>query len=154
MKRFVFLLISVIALTSCNKFKDIEVDFVSLSSFRLHSTSQAELSFDVIVDNPTDNTIILNGINGMIRKSDRDFAAVSLKEPVTVPPMSREKRTVVVSFSLLDPMALLSIGLNIDSWDMSDFKVNGTLYLKTDSGLKHKFRFKNVTLERMLKILS
>lgn len=154
MKRFVFLLISVIALTSCNKFKDIEVDFVSLSSFRLHSTSQAELSFDVIVDNPTDNTIILNGINGMIRKSDRDFAAVSLKEPVSVPPMSREKRTVVVSFSLLDPMALLSIGLNIDSWDMSDFKVNGTLYLKTDSGLKHKFRFKNVTLERMLKILS
>lgn len=154
MKRFFFLLISVIALTSCNKFKDIEVDFVSLSSFRLHSTSQAELSFDVIVDNPTDNTIILNGINGMIRKSDRDFAAVSLKETVSVPPMSREKRTVVVSFSLLDPMALLSIGLNIDSWDMSDFKVNGTLYLKTDSGLKHKFRFKNVTLERMLKILS
>ncbi len=150
MKRILFLLSILVAFSSCSSYRDVIINSVELKAFSLQSTSKAMISFDVEVDNPTNKTLYLSDLSGTLSEGDQEFAEFRLTDKASVPPKSTSQADVEVDIKLTNPMILMSIGLNIDSWDMSNFIINGEAIVETSSGLKRKMKLKDITLEELL----
>lgn len=154
MKRILIFIILTLLLGSCSPINKMDVSVKHLDAFKLYSTSKADLSFTVNINNPTKSTITLDKFEGLISKDDRSFSEFVLMEPISLDPYFIGEKNVTLRIDLLDPLALLSIGLNINTWDMSSFTVDGDVILFTESGYKKTFRIRKMTLKKILKILN
>jgi len=151
MKRTLPLAIIIALLTTaCTNYKNIEVRSVKLNSFKLVSTSRASIELEYIIDNPTGAAIILSSGEGIITKKGLDFAQLEVQKPDTLPPRTVKNGKLVVNAVLLDPMSLLSMGLNISSWKAEDFHVNTKMVFRTTSGYKKTLRHKNIPLKDLI----
>ena len=104
----------------------------------------------VLVNNPTKSTFTITDIQGTLFRDDTRFAEVSLLEEAVVSPLSREETVIKCRIHLLDPLAVLVMGLDIRSWNPEEFKLN----LKTtvrSHGIKKNFKIDNIALDRVLK---
>lgn len=143
-------IIIVLLTTACTNYKNIEVRSVSLSSFKLVSTSRASIELDYIINNPTASAIILSSGEGIITKKGLDFAQLEIPKPDTLPPRTIKSGKLVVNAVLLDPISLLSMGLNISSWKAEDFHVNTKMVFRTASGYKKTLKHKNIPLKDLI----
>jgi len=151
MKRTLPLAIIIALLTTaCTNYKNIEVRSVKLNSFKLVSTSRASIELDYIINNPTGTEIILSSGEGIITKKGFDFAQLEVQKPDTLPPRTIKSGKLVIDAVLLDPISLLSMGLNISSWKTEDFHVNSKMVFKTTSGYKKTLRHKNIPLKDLI----
>ncbi|MPM68740.1 hypothetical protein SDC9_115674 [bioreactor metagenome] len=57
---------------------------------------------------------------------------------------------MVFQVELLDPLALLSMGLNISTWDIKDFEINARTTVKTSTGLRKQIKLKKVPLQNLI----
>jgi len=147
MNRSLFLAILVILATvSCTNYSNVDVKYVKLNSFKLVSTSKASIEFDYTVDNPTGSSIVISTADGIITKKGVDFAQLELMKSDTIPPRTLKSGKINIDITLLDPISLLSMGLNIASWRVEDFNVNAKVVIKTSSSHRKTLRFKNVPL--------
>ncbi len=151
MKRLLFLtLLSALLFAGCGNFRDIDIKQVKLQKFNLVSTSRADVTFDYLIDNPTNASLIISAADGFITKKGVRFAQLGLMQSDTIAPRSLTYSSLVIKIDLLDPISLLSMGLNISSWREQDFNLDARITVKTSSGYKKTLRFKNTPLNHLV----
>jgi len=151
MKKSLSLAIIILLITgACTNFSNLDVRSVKLSKFTLVNTSKARIEFDYTINNPTSSTFILSSGEGVIAKKGLDFAQLEIMKGDTIPPRTLKSGKVSIDAMLLDPISLLSMGLNIASWRVEDFHVSSKIVIKTSSGHKRTVRFKNVPLQNLI----
>ncbi len=151
MKRLLFLtLLSFVLFSSCTNFSELDVKEVKLKKFKLVNTSKADVTFEYLVDNPTKTTLIITSAEGFITKKGVNFAQIGLSAPDTISPKAITYSMLTFQVDLLDPISLLSMGLNVSSWRVQDFNLDARITVKTAGGMKKILRFKDVPLERLI----
>ena len=151
MKRLLFLtLFPIVLLANCTNFSEVDIKNIKLHEFNLVNTSRADVSFEYLVDNHTNSTLIVTSAEGFITKNGVNFAQLGLTKSDTITSRSVTSNLVAIKVDLLDPISLLSMGLNISSWRAQDFNLDARITVKTSSGYKKIFKFKNVPLEHLV----
>ncbi len=152
MKRYVLLLILLApALQSCINYRNIDIESVSLSGFKLVNTSRADITFDYTAENATSAPLVIASADGIIKKKGINFAQMTLLKADTIPPKSVKNGTLAVRFDLLDPVSILSMGLNIASWRAQDFNIDARILIRSGEKRKKVFRVKEIPLENLIK---
>jgi len=150
MKRLIIpILLSALLFQSCVNYKEIDIKQVKIQKFNLVNTSRANVTFDYLVDNPTNSTLIISSAEGFITKKGVNFAQMELMQPDTIPSKRMTSGEISLKIDLLDPISLLSMGLNISSWKVQDFNFDAKITIKTSSGYKKVLKFRNVPLEHL-----
>lgn len=148
---FVFVLL--IFCSSCTNYAKVDILTVGMSDFKLVSTNRAVITFKAYVNNPLNKEITLSSFDGKVFKDNSHFANVTLDGDVTIAPYERGDVYVKALVDLIDPLALLSSGLDISNWDKNTFRMDGKVSLKSTPGVKRSFKFKNVTLDQVIEKL-
>ncbi|MFA6335473.1 MAG: hypothetical protein WCX48_07950 [Bacteroidales bacterium] len=151
MKRLLFLtILSALLFTSCTNFSEVDIKNIKLNKFNLVNTSRADVTFEYLIDNPTNSSLIIASAEGFITKEGVNFAQLGLMKPDTIASRSVTSNLVAIKVDMLDPVSLLSMGLNLSSWRIEDFNLDAKITIKTSSGYKKVFKFKNVPLEHLV----
>ena len=154
MRRLTLIFIVCLAvLSGCSPAKQLYIDKISLSGFRMESSTEANVTFDFLVNNMAQYPISLTFMEATIKKDLDLFATVLLKDEVSVQPATKESVKVPVEVTLCDPMSLLSMGLNINKWDINAFTISGKISLAGKNGSKYTHKIKEMPLGTLLKRL-
>ncbi|MCK9305242.1 MAG: hypothetical protein PHP30_05755 [Bacteroidales bacterium] len=140
----------VILLQSCINLRSVDINSVSLNSFKLVNTSRADLVFEYTAENSTASSLVIASADGFIKKKGVNFAQMTLLQPDTIPAGSVKNGTLNVRFDLMDPISLLSMGLNIASWRAEDFNIDARIMLKSGERRKKVIRVKEIPLENLI----
>ena len=146
-------LCAVISLSGCSGVGDIDIREVKLKNARMVNTTSADLEFECVVHNPTNRRIIIEDANGVLKKRDVVFARIHLVKADTVAANGLSSNTALLKVNIEDPLSLLSMGLNISSWDTSEFKADLRSTIRREGRAKHVFKRKNIPLESLLERL-
>lgn len=151
MKRVVIVLALCLAfVTSCSPVKQLNIEKIGLSEFRMESSTKANIVFDFSLENMASFPIELVLVDATIKKDVDLFATVELKSAVLVPAQTKDVVKVPVEVNLCDPMSLLSMGLNVRNWDINEFIVSGKIVLKGKNGAKATHKIKEMPLSTLL----
>ena len=145
-----FALLAIILLSGCSGLSDIDVREVNLVDAKFSNTTSADLVFECVVNNPTNRRIIIEDAIGVLRKSDIVFANIRLVGADTVAANALSTNKLMLKVSLEDPLSILSMGLNISTWNMSEFKADLRSTIRREGRAKHVFRRKNIPIESLL----
>ena len=149
-KYFVVLLLIGAFLSSCTGYKDIDVRDFSLGKVKLVSTSKLDLNIKAEIYNPTKAAFVITDVQGVVYKDDVPFADIKLLDDAIVPPNFDGTILIKTRVNLLDPLSVLVMGLNINSWDHKEFKLKLKVTVKK-GGLKKTFKLNNIPLEKVVK---
>ena len=149
-KYFVLVVLSALLLSSCAGYKNIDLRDFSINKFKLVSTSKVYLDIDTEIDNPSKSSFSINDISGIVYKDDIPFAEVTLLEDVFVPAKFEGVITIKSQIKLLDPLAVLVMGLKIDTWDPKEFKMKLKVTVKKGI-IKKTFKLNNIPLDKVVK---
>ncbi len=147
---FIALITLSILLCGCKAYKEIEVKDIQLEKFKLVSASKIDLDIDVDVYNPTKSDFQITDVQGVVMRYDVPFANISLLDKTVVPAFNNGDILLRCRIELLDPMAVLVMGLNVKSWSMKEFNMKLKVIVKK-GGLKRTFKINNIPLERLTK---
>ena len=150
MRRFVLLLAAALLVAGCAEYKQIKVDSVSIGSFRFNGTSSAVIELAADVDNPTRHTLYVESVDAVLLREGREFVLFSLQDTVSSGAGTRDVVMIPVKASVVDPISIITSGLDFSTWDMNLFTVEGKVVLKTDSGVKKTLRLRNVQLRELV----
>lgn len=151
MRRYLLLgAIMVALLTNCSKFYAIEMGGATLKGFKLTGTSSAEIELEVSVDNPSGRAIYLDGVDGFLKKEGINFAQLSLVEADTIAARQVSVNSVKFKIDIVDPLSLLSMGLNLSKWDYSDFTLDVRGVVRTTKGGRRVVKFKGLPIDRVI----
>ncbi len=154
-KRLIFLSLIVVALVSfgCAKIREVKITDLSLKRFELLSTSAAIMEIQYNVDNPSGRTFILSAADGMLKKNGLNFAQATLMQADTVSARGVTVGVIKFKIDVLDPLALLSMGLNLSKWDYKDLKVDARATIKSPGRGKRVIKYKDIPVENLAKRL-
>ena len=144
------LLAASLLLAGCAGYSEIRVEEVRLGSFRFNGTSSATIGLEATVDNPTRYTIALEEVDAVLLRGGKDFARFSLEGKPSVAPRSTSGVSIPVKASVLDPVGIITSGLDFGSWALDDFAVSGKAVFSADGGMKKTVRMKNVPLKEIV----
>lgn len=153
MRRFLFLAISMLLLVSCNDYRKIEVSNVSINSVKIKSTSKATLEVKAEVKNPTKKCISLLNAEGMLLKENKDFILFSLADTVTLAPGADMTLIIPVDGKVVDPIGILSSGLDFKSWNKDNFSVEAYFTVKMGKCPKQRVKINNTPVRTILDYL-
>ena len=154
MRRYIalFVVIILVGCTSCTNYRQINIMSVEVKDFKLNTTSRATVTLKAYIDNPLSKEISLLYLGGKLYKDQAHFADIEFDD-LSIEPNSKGEVFVDVTIDLIDPLALLSSGLDISKWDKDTFRVDGKAMLKSEPGGKRSFKFKNVTFNQIIERL-
>jgi hypothetical protein len=152
MKRFIFLLIATLFLLgSCQVYQNIDVKSVTVSNIDFVSTTSANISLVAEINNPNDVAILLNSFDGTVLKEYKAFATLALVSPSSIEANTQKKVNISINAHIVDPLSLLSGGLNISTWDVDNFRLTAKLTVGTDKGGKRVFKVKEIPIKNIIK---
>lgn len=152
MKKIIPLLLLVFLLSAgCTDYRKISVDDVSVSSFRFNSTSSAEITLDILVDNPTRRAVSLEVGDVVLYKEGKDFVLFELDGVPSAPPETKGAVTCLLRARVVDPLAAIAAGLNFRTWHKEDFTLSGKVVVKMEGAGKKTVKLKNIPLDRVIK---
>lgn len=150
MNRFVFFLIAVVLFAGCTDYRQIKVDNVRLERFEFKGTSSALITLKADVANPTGRTLSLETLEATLLRDGKEFAYFTLEDVPSAGPRSDSEILVPVKASVADPIAIIAAGLDMDSWDLDAFVVDGKLVIKSDGGVKKTVRLRKTPLRKLV----
>lgn len=148
-KIFLCLAAAVLMLSGCADYRDIVLEDITITGFRLQSASTAQIDLAAYVNNPTGGTFNVTDIDGILYKDDVKFAHFNLVDPCTIQPRISNKIPMTIEIILDDPLSVLAMGLNIKTWNKKDFMMDIHASVKK-GGLRIPFVRKNVPLDKVL----
>lgn len=147
MRRIVLLLSTLLLLTGCAEYRQISVDNVTVGSFRFNGTSSATIVLKALIDNPTGHTITLETLDAVLLREGKDFVKFSLDGAPAAAPRSKDTVDIPIKASVLDPISIITAGLDFKSWNMEDFVVDGKVVVRSDGGFRNTLNMKKTPLE-------
>ncbi len=155
MKRFFRLIavLSLLLLNGCKGYRDVQVSNVEIESLRILSTSKINLGLGVELDNPSKSTFELVGLEGVVYKDDTPLANVFLLEDAVIPSKYVGEVEVKCTMELIDPLAVLAMGLNVKSWDLDKFNLKLKATIKKGA-IRKTFKVDDIPLEMLVDNIS
>ncbi|HIZ85408.1 MAG TPA: LEA type 2 family protein [Candidatus Coprenecus stercoravium] len=150
MRRIVFFAVAVMLLAGCADYRQLRVDDVSIGSLRFNGTSSAVVELKAGVYNPTKYEVSVRELDALLLKEGKEFARFSLEDIPSVAADTQGVVSIPVRASVLDPIAIISSGLNFGSWDMDDFTVDGKIVIAFNGGMKKTVRLNNVPVRDII----
>ncbi len=147
-RSIIFTLLFMLLLSGC-QVRKIGIRNVSLGSVHLESTSAADVELIVDMDNPGKSAISLIHAEASLYRDGKEFARAVLMETAIASPGFSGELPVKLQVSFVDPMALLTIGLNFGSWSLDSFSVDGKAVIKGNGG-KRTLRMNNIPLQKLV----
>ena len=147
MRRFVLLLAAAALLTGCAGYNEIRVEEAGLRSFRFNGTSSATIEINAVVNNPTRYTIAVETVDAVLFRTGKDFVRFSLEDVPSAAPGSVSTVVIPVRASVLDPVGIITAGLDFRSWGIEDFTVSGKVVFSADGRMKKTVRLRKVPLK-------
>ena len=148
MRRIVLLLAAaVLLLSGCTDYRQIRIDGVTPGSFRFNGTSSATIELKVQVDNPTARTISVESVDAVLLREGKEFVRFTLQEAVHAAPGTESDVLLPVNASVLDPVAIITAGLNFSSWNLDDYIVNGRMTMSADGKMRKTVKLREVPLK-------
>jgi len=139
--------------TSCTKLGQVQIKEVNVKSVKLINTSSAEVEVEFIVHNPTNKDLFLCNAEGVLKRGAVNFATVSLIRCDTVVANRISVNRLSLRLNMVDPLSLLSMGLNMSQWKFSDFKVDARAVIRPSKGTRRVIKIKDMPLEDLSKRL-
>lgn len=149
----VFLLFAALLSTSCTKLGEVKIREINVKSFQLINTSTANIEVEFIIHNPTDKDLFLCNVDGVLRRGEVNFAVVSLLRCDTVTANRISVNSLVFKLDIVDPLSLLSMGLNLSQWKYSDFNVDVRAVIRPSKGRRRVIKMKDMPLDNLAKRL-
>ena len=146
----VLILIVIISLSACSGISDIEIREVNHINTKLLNTTSVELEFECVINNPTSRRIIMEDAIGVLKKSNIVFARVNLLEVDTVAANAVSSNKIRLKVNIEDPLSLLSMGMSVSSWNMSEFKVDVRSTIRREGRTKYVYKKKDIPLESLI----
>lgn len=153
MRNLVLLVGLLVAISSCQNYRDIVVADFQLDGFQFKNTTSAQLNVSALVDNPTRATLSIIEGEAVIKKEGKDFIVLTIPQTYSVAPVSKQRVLIDIEASVLNPIEIIATGLNFASWNLKQFTVDGKITVKSNKGFKKVFRLKDEPLEDVLKAL-
>lgn len=150
MRRIVLILSVILILAGCSDYRQISINDVTVGSFRFNGTSSATIVLVAKVDNPTGHAVSLEEIDAVVLREGKDFIGLSLEEKASAAPFSSSEISIPVRASVLDPVAIITAGLDFESWDLDNFVVDGKIVLASGGGMKKTLSLKKVPLKQLM----
>lgn len=150
MRRIVLIFSVILMLAGCSGYRQISVDDVTVGSFRFNGTSSATIVLVAKVGNPTRHAVYLEEIDAVVLREGKNFIGLSLEEKVSAAPFSSSEVRIPVRASVLDPVAIITAGLDFDSWDLDNFVVDGKIVLSSGGGMKKTLSLKKVPMKKIM----
>lgn len=148
MRRIMLILsAAVMLLTGCTDYRQVRVEEVSLDSFRFKGTSSAVITLEVKVDNPTARTISVESVDAVLLREGKEFVRFTLQEAVHAAPGTESDVLLPVNASVLDPVAIITAGLNFSSWNLEDYVIDGRMTMCADGKMRKTVRLREVPLK-------
>lgn len=144
------ILLLLLTVCSCNDYRKIAVGDVSLRSFRLKSTSSAEIGLVADVDNQSRHTLLCESAEGTITKEGKKFADFTLLEMSKAPAGERSKVNLRLAVKVVDPLALIASGLDLKTWREEEFAVDAKIVIRKEGGGKRTIKLKNVPAAKII----
>lgn len=149
----VSLLFASLLFTSCTKLGQVQIKEINVKSFKLVNTSTADIEVELIIHNPTDKDLFLCNADGLLKRGQVNFATVSLLRCDTVVANRISVNRMSFRMDIVDPLSLLSMGLNFSQWKYSDFNVDLRAVIRPSKGRKRVIKIKDIPLENLAKRL-
>ncbi|MEG0518020.1 MAG: hypothetical protein RR555_04000 [Bacteroidales bacterium] len=154
MRKYLIIIIALVSLlSSCAGYRDITIGTVDVAKVKLNSASKVSLDLSVCVSNPTKANFTLTNVQGMLYRDDIPFANLALSEQISVPANYSGDVLIKTNITLLDPMAVLVMGLNLKSWHMDEFKIKLKATVKKGA-FKKSIKLNNIPLDKLVKKIS
>ena len=147
MRRFVLLLAAAVLLAGCAGYNEIRVEEAGLRSFRFNGTSSATIEINAVVNNPTRYSIAVETVDAVLFRTGKDFVRFSLEDVPSAAPGSVSTVVIPVRASVLDPVGIITAGLDFRSWRIDDFTVSGKVVFSADGRMKKTVRLRKVPLK-------
>lgn len=151
-KSIILLLALLIGVTSCSSYKEVQINDITLSRIKLRSTSSAEIKVNMEISNPTSSKFTLTQMHSTVMHKGAKFADIDTKEMHTINKRCDTTIAIPLDIKILDPLQLLSIGINYQSWNWEDFSADIKMTVKSGS-LKRTIRRNNVPLSELAKLI-
>ena len=152
-KIWILFMIAIVALSGCTGLGEVDIREVNLKNFKILNTTSANLEFECTVQNPTQRRIILEDINGVLKKGGVVFGRVEMVQADTVAANTLSVNGVMLKVNIEDPLSLLAMGLNISSWNPEEFKVDVRSTIRREGRSKYTIKRKNIPLESLIEAL-
>lgn len=151
MRKFsVLFLIALLVLASCTNYNKILIQKVEINSFKIKSTSSADIQFKLSVSNSTNKDIFIKNIEGEISNNGSAFASIILVKSDTLLKKSNGKYLITINAILTDPMILTTIGLNPKNWNPEEFTIAGSIVFADVRGGQRKVKIKNYSVKSLM----
>lgn len=150
MRKFLILTaLCALFLCGCSGYRQVEISGVQVQKVKLVSTSDVDLDLAVEVDNPTRSTFTVSDLEGMLSRNGAAFARVTLREDAVVYPRTVADAELRCRIHLLDPLAVLVMGLDFRSWKPEEFRLDLAATVRSGA-VKKKFRMQDVPVAQVL----
>lgn len=155
MKKTLLLFVAIsFSLLSCTKFREIDVRNIEFKGFKLLSTSSVLIDIGYDVKNPSKKDFFLERAEGLITKGGVQFATISLVDADSIKALSNESNNATFKLVLTDPLSLLSIGLDPSKWKAEEFRIDAKSFIKSSSGVRKCLKFKDLSLNSVIRKLN
>lgn len=126
---------------------------VDIKSVKLLSTSSANIELSCLIKNPSRRTFVIEDAEALLKRGGANFANATMIKADTIVPESQKLYTALFKVEITDPLSLLSMGLNMSRWDLSDFKIDARTIVKP-SGMSRKIlKFRDLPMEKLIEKL-
>ncbi len=153
MKRILFVVMAAVLAAGCSGYRQVRVDDLALGGFEFKGTSSAVIRIDAKVSNPSRHALSLESVDAVLVKEGKDFIAFSLDGCPSAAPCSDTTVVIPIRASVVDPIAIISSGLDFRSWDQDQFLIEGKAVVKADNGIKKTLRFRRMPLKEFLDLI-
>ncbi len=149
-RRFFPFLFALLLFTSCSKLGDIELKGIEVKGIELITTTSAIIEMEYVIQNPSNSSLILRDADGFLKRGDVNFAQITLLSADTVASKRISVNRLRFRMDILDPLSLLSMGLNLSKWKFSDFVVDARAVVKPTGRRRKVIKLRNVPMDKLV----
>lgn len=147
-KYIALLVVSLMFLCSCSRYKDIEINDVDIVKVQMASMARYNISLAVEVDNPSGLTFNITQVNGSVFRNGEKFADIIVDKPMKIRARKVEDIPVEFTVAVTDPLALLAVGLSYKNLDLSQFTLTMEGTVKW-ANVKKTVKLKDLSLQEL-----
>ena len=148
--RFMMMCAGLFLLTSCISFRDIDVKDIAIDNLTMQG-SKIVIDFSAMVHNPN-RAFVIQSAEGDINRNQQHFAAAQLMQPIAIAAKCEQQYSGQIQLSLQSLLAMLQIGSDFTSLDMSSFLFTGNVQIKS-ACIKKKFTYREMPLNQLINSL-
>ena len=137
-------------LVSCVSYSKIDILSANLKQIQLKSSSELVLKAHLSVENNNNVEVYLSKMSGKLYRENKEFAVYDLLNASFAKPNDRTELELEFLVKLTNPLALLSMGLDLKSWDTRNILVDIRAELKQKKGSPKVFTRKKIQLDKLI----